>query len=904
MLFVGRNQELAELAARFDAAVLGKPQIAVVHGSEGMGKSSLVEHYLRRLEGFPVLRGSGARWESGVQSGVLDQLLRGTGQSPADDDWQQAGRQLLKVMDRDDDGPVILVVENLQWVDTSTLRALLHAVRRLDSEMVFLIVTINDEESFQLPEGCRDLLSDPIATHVRAGPLSAADIQTLSTAVIGVDLSGPAAHQLAAHTGGNPRYTRQLLEETPAGVWREGSPQLPAPKCLTLGTAGKLAQLAAETRALVEAAAVLGMRCTVADAAALGGISEPLVHVDEACDAGILTVSGYTLLTVSFPNPLLHTAVYRSMGQIQRTGLHRAAAAVVDNEGTNLRHRVAATPLPDKELAAELEAFAERQAELGAWSTVADALLQAGQLYPTRTGRETRLLRALDAMIGAGELPRALTYMQEVESFAPSPLREAVTGYLAMLQGRKSQAEVLLDTAWKQCDPAADGPTAALIAQRCVLHSLGRWDGDALIKWAERAVSLAVPDSPAAIESRAIAGLGVAAMGRTGEAEVSYAELSGRDDLGAQLHRVQMARGWLHLAADQPETAHDELSSAVSTEFRMGSFRISLWARAWCARTEFTTGAWDAALETVERGFVLQESVGMDLLRPLLHWTATQIHALRGDWELAEDHLRRGSASTQNYPIMQLPACMAKAHFAEAKADYDGVLRAFEPVLRLDRSAGLDEPGFWPWQDTYANALVMTDRAGEASDFLAPLEHLAQARQHRSTMARLAYVRGRIQGAEGDIEKAAETFEGALAQLDSMHMPYLRGRVKFAYGQTLRRAGKRRHAAAMLTEARDAFASIGAETYVDRSARELQATGVNMSRRDFLDFSGLTAQEQAVANLVADGASNKQAALELYVSVKTIQYHLTRTYAKLGISSRSELAAHYRQPPVTAAVQN
>jgi len=272
-----------------------------------------------------------------------------------------------------------------------------------------------------------------------------------------------------------------------------------------------------------------------------------------------------------------------------------------------------------------------------------------------------------------------------------------------------------------------------------------------------------------------------------------------------------------------------------------------------------------------------------------VHWTGAQIQALRGNWDAAHEHLQKGSASPHDYEVMLLPSAMARAHFAEAQADYDTVLRALEPLVHL--RADIDEPGFWPWHDVYANALVVTNRVAEADAFLRPHERLAAERRHRSTCARLGYVRGRISGALGDIDAAKEHFEGALSQLHGMPLPYERARVNFAYGQTLRRAGKRREADLVLHNARDAFAALGARSYTERCDRELKAGGLHARRGDLTELTG---QERAVAKLVAEGMSNKQVAVELYVSVKTVQFHLTRVYSKLGISSRGELAARFR----------
>jgi DNA-binding CsgD family transcriptional regulator len=242
---------------------------------------------------------------------------------------------------------------------------------------------------------------------------------------------------------------------------------------------------------------------------------------------------------------------------------------------------------------------------------------------------------------------------------------------------------------------------------------------------------------------------------------------------------------------------------------------------------------------------------------------------------------------------MFVPAAMARAHYAEAKADYDRVFRALAPLAHLRSRGSVDEPGFWPWPDIYANALVMTNRADAADAFLAPHEAVAAQRQHRSTMARLGYVRGRIHGTWGNIEAARDSFDAALGHLEALPLPYDRARVNFAYGQTLRRAGKRRDADAVLQTAREAYAALGATTYVRQCDRELKAGGLNVKRANTA-IDQLTAQEQAVAELVARGMSNKEAAGELFVSVKTIQFHLTRIYTKLGIRTRSELAAQYR----------
>ena len=157
----------------------------------------------------------------------------------------------------------------------------------------------------------------------------------------------------------------------------------------------------------------------------------------------------------------------------------------------------------------------------------------------------------------------------------------------------------------------------------------------------------------------------------------------------------------------------------------------------------------------------------------------------------------------------------------------------------------------------------------------------------------LGYARGRLHGALGDIHAARRSFETSLELLNGLPLRYDTARVNFAYGQTLRRAGKRRQADAVIGTARELYLSLGARTYVARCDRDLKAGGLHQARgsRDDVD---LTPQEEAVSTLVAQGLSSREVAAEHSVSPKTVQYHLTRIYAKLGVRSRSELAARRR----------
>jgi DNA-binding CsgD family transcriptional regulator len=937
----GRTAQAQQLLGLLRSARSGEPSLAVISGSQGMGKATLLEMFLHdpavARHDTTILRAAGAAWEQHVDFGVIQQLLAKSpggpvnpypansvrrGDSVPAGSVRQHGDALLAAMNRvaGSGHVLILCLSDIQLADTLSLQAFLHALRRAGQLPLLTVLSLETEPTEANPldqyragessgtadPGITGLLRYPGATTISLGPLTPEEVQAMWRGDAAPQLPLPAARALVEHTGGRPSLVRALLEQFPASVWSASPESLPAPSECVAFIAATLRRMSAEGAALTQAAAVLGIRTQLALVTELAGIKDAVAAVDAAHTAGLLRVSTTGAETrLEFPLPVYRAAVYQHLGPARRAALHTAASRIMSAPVQRLKHRAAAALLPDSGLAAELEASAEGFASTGAWHSAAEAYIQAARLNPQPEDRESLLVKAVDAMVGAGELPRAVAALDALDAFAPSPRSDAVRGHLAILRGRPAQADAMLQKAWTAVDRATDPGTAAGICQRQVLHALARFNGRDLVTWAERAKRLAPSGSPAAVEAQAIEGLGLGFMGRYDEAEQSYREADRMPEHGAQHQRLEMGKGWLHLAMDRVQVARAELAGAVPTEFAHGSQRISLWAQGWLARADFALGAWDDALRTVQAAVVMQEESGIELLRPLLHWTGAQIQALRGNWDAAAGHLERGAAASDSYPAMLLPYCLAQAQVAETKADYDGVIRALVPVLRMQRPAGIDEPGFWPWQDHYANALVMSGRVEEADAFLVPHEQLAERRGHRSTQARLAYVRGRIHAANGNLDAARTSFLGGLAQLDGLPLPFARARVKFAYGQSFRRAGKRREAAAVLTEARDLFAVLGAGAYVDRCSREMRATGV--SPYDHVGGGGhgrtapgqaagqpdLTEQEKAVAALVASGLSNKEAAAELYVSVKTVQYHLTRIYSKLGVTSRSGLAAVY-----------
>ncbi|OYD67105.1 LuxR C-terminal-related transcriptional regulator [Rhodococcus sp. OK302] len=885
-VLVGRERELAALGRALSTAQQGTPTLVLVEGEAGSGKSTLVNRFTEVTAQHSLRHARGLEWESQTPFGVVEQLL----EHPVSvADPVSAANEILTASE----GLTIVVVDDAHHSDVESLQAVTSALHRgWDSRLLIIFIA---EESPHLSKAVSRILELHWAQRLHISPLDASAITEIARVRNGIDLSSGAARQLQEFTAGNTLDVISLLDELPPTHWSRWHRTLPLPRHRAASIAHDLATCSDDGRTLVEAAAVLGNGTMLSHLSQLADVEDIVGALDSACASGLLTIHEQRGSTeVSFRGPMISAAVNATLGPARLHQLHLRAADIAWGDGERLFHLAAASTTHNENLASDLVGYAALRAVEGAWSEVADALVTASRLTVDKSEHEDRLLRGVDALTGSGDIPRAMVFAPEVESITRKPLRDAVLGYLAIHRGRPTEADGLLMRAWDSCPANLEPGTSALIAQRMVLHSLARLDGAALVEWVDRAVDLVGPADPAAVESEAIKGLGLGATGHAAQALAAYEELSDRVRPGAQAQRFQMGRGWLELALDHPESARRDLESAVSTEFSSGSARISLWAQAWLARTQFALGAWDDALTTVGNAGAELDRFEIEIVRPLVHWSGAQIHALRGNWDLARDHVRRAHAGTHSYEIMYIPSLLARAQFAEAAADYPDVLLALAPLTSSSAQRWLDEPGFWPWVDLYANALVMVGRVDDADAFLRPHERTARKRKHRSATARLGYVRGRIHGARGELDAARECFDEALMGIAELPLPYDRARINFAYGQTLRRAGKRGDADVVLRAARSLYLALGAGTYVDRCDRELRAGGLNLSRGD-KGIADLTPQERAVADLVAAGKSNKEAAGELFLSVKTIQYHLTRAYAKLGLRSRSELAAFFRE---------
>ena len=412
--FVGREHELGVLDALLAQVRADGARVALVRGAPGIGKTALVRTFLRRHGDLTVAWGSGDEGEATVSYTLVDQLFAVMGLRGASllaytervlpiEEPIVVGRQILAALTRCSAArPVVVVVDDAHWADVDSLRAVLFVLRRLATHPVLTILVVPPDDT-RLPAGLERLAEGRTGVTLQVGPLVPGDVQALAAATTGTRMPGMTAHRLCAHTLGNPRHVLALLAETPPDRWRGWDPVLPAPRVYSRTIGRRLAACSDRARRLVEAAAVVGDGATLAMAAALAEVDEPLTELEEACGAGLLDASECSPAgSLAFAHPLVRAAVYGQLTPARRLRLHREAALLVGDERAALHHRAEATQPPDDALAAELQCFSDRVKAGGEWREAAWALLESGRLSGRRAQRERRLLRAVGLLGDAG----------------------------------------------------------------------------------------------------------------------------------------------------------------------------------------------------------------------------------------------------------------------------------------------------------------------------------------------------------------------------------------------------------------------------------------------------------------------------------------------------------------------
>ena len=891
--FVGRQRELRILGERLAAAEMGRPQVVYLEGEAGAGKSTLLSRFLGSRPDAVVLQAGGDEAEMLLSYGIVDQLQPGTVTEPGTDPMA-VGARLLDLLDRRQAGgqTVVLVIDDLQWADRPSSRAVLFALRRLRADRVLAVVSARAGERLD-PGWARFAGGDSRVTRIRLGGLTTGDLTELAGALgLGV-LSQRGASRLAAHTGGNALYCLALLDEIGiAALSTAGDRGLPAPRELSAVILARVAALSPATRSFLAAASVLGQHAPIAAIVSVARLPDARSEVDAAVAAGLLTEAD-SALELAFTHPLFRAAIYGDLSPASRRELHARAAEMVAGRG-RLAHLVAAALGPDEALAGELEASARVTAAAGDADASAWALEQAAVLSPAGQAQETRLLDAAVVLLNAADTPAAARVLASCQD--ASARRDALTGLLGVFTGSPGAEDRLL-AAWQAHDPEAERDIGARAAT-----SLANWmvlsgRPDEALTWADRAVGATVPGSLLRTRARTAQAYAFAAASRTpaGLAVLGFLPGSGNEVPMAETDALIM-RGMLKVYGDDLPGAIADLGVAAMR------LRTGLPATypgpclAHLSDAHFRRGDWDAAVTHAQLAISLAQDTDRPLDLARAHARAAQVLASRGQWAAAQSHVSAARAAAERFPVVLAVATtvVADAALAFARGDLAGVLLATERV----RATGLlgfgGRPGIFNWRGFEADALIGLGQLDEAEIALGQLEDAIPAAGLASAALTLARCRGNLAVARGQATQAEAAFTNARLIETQVLMPFERARLSLDDGRRLRAAGNQPTAVAQLEQAHRLFSGLGADPYVQACAAELAALEVKAAAGSPAALLGLSRAELAVARLVATGMTNREVASQLYVSVKTVEYHLRNSYIKLDITSRRALAALLR----------
>lgn len=866
-------------------------------GPPGIGKTTLTRQFLAST-GARSISASGDAEEAQLAGGLLEQLASAA--APAGQaltglvrtgrpDALSAGSALLDMLGVLAAGrPLTVVVDDAHWGDELSMKALSFAVRRLGHDRILWMIATRADEMAGLPPGLLRAVGDHGA-RLDLGGLSAEHIGQLADRLGAGRLPRRAAERLAQHTGGVPLHIKELLYDLPAEVLRNPGATLPAPRSLETLVLSRLAGCTTQTESLVVAAAILGTECRLADAATLAGLDNPLPALQEAVQQRLLievdTVSGRCC---AFAHALIRTAVYRDIGADRRAALHLVAAGLVGGPAA-LAHRVAACHGPDGALAADLSAQARADLAAGNPAEAVEHLLAAVQAGGRGAGHEQRLLTAIAQLLDLGDVARARGYTSEIMQLPPSGPRSLALGRLAMFSGDYDSAQQWLTEAWT--GPAAEAAPAqerAVAACEFAIMLLGHHRTGEATQWAVRAAGSAATGFTRAC-SHSVLGLCHTYAGQLDQAVTLLRTELARcaDPCSAVMMRIGL--GVVRLLSDGAQEAAELLAAGATPEVPAGlPLHEQLYARQFKVLADYRRGAWDEASAGAERLVALAHDLDQGWLLCRAHAVAVYTCAGRGQWDLAQDHV----AAVARYALPGSPGDLielanVRAALGVARDEPESVLAAVGDLADRTGELARLEPatlGFWP---SHAWALARTGRLADAEAALRPYEAAARQRGRRSALAAAARIRGQLAAARGQREAAQACFAESASQLTGLGMPFEEALTRLEYGRMLRRAGQRRAASRELAAARATFAALGARPFLAQCDTEA-------SHQPAVTASGrlpLTPRQLAVATAVAAGKTNRQVAHDLYISIKTVEFHISQILTRLGIDSRGDIAA-------------
>ena len=915
---VGREAEREQLD-RLLASLEAGAAAALICGAAGIGKTAVWRAAVGRAEeaGVHVLRSRCAEVEMPIAFGALADLFEATrdevaeglsgpqrralavafGRSDEEEpaDWLVlAGAVLASMRTLAGRGPLLLAIDDLQWLDPGSRRVLAWALRRSGETPVGLLATLRDGRGERDPFALADTLPPGRFVTVDLGPLSAGALQHLIALRVGVHLPRPTLTRVQRASGGNPLFALEFARglTTDRGGGRTAPLAVPASLEQLIGT--RVAALPRRLRPLLELVAALERpTLPLLERFLEGGAAEALIEAAARAEALALNEDG----VVRFTHPLLASAVYFAMTPPRRRALHRRLAELIDAVEERGRHAALGTATPDPAVATLLEEAAAAAAARGGLAAAAELADEAVRLTPTSDAdaRCRRVLTAAGWLVETGEFASARA---RLDSLLAGQLPAGSRSEALLLRAESELVDRgLLVALLREAQASAAEPRQRWRALLRLAHH-GGWvsgDTDMAAGTARMAleVALELDETPLVDASAAALGFYQAARGRPDDVPVQVA--SGRGP--GQLPRMQwwqvspaVSLGCRLMWAGELDRARRLFEDEYQSHDAAGREAKAGFVRCWLSELEWRAGEWRAgetlAREATERlgdvnptafpRALFAASTGRAeeataIAKGVLAWSATndeRVAPPRLHWLLGLLELSGGDAE--------------RAHVSLSTAH------------ALIDAAGIREPGYLPLLPDLIESLVALNRLDEADDMVARLDARAAALGHRWALPAAQRSRAQLLLARRDAAAAAALAGAAANGFAAIGYPLDRGRALLVAGNAQRRLGQRRQATQPLTEATQIFARLGAPLWLRQAADELQRANPRPNR----DRDRLTAAETRVATLVAAGRKNKEVAAELYTTVATVEAHLTRIYRKLGIRSRSELARHVAGEPV------
>ncbi len=914
---IGREEELARLNA-FLEDMAARPAAMLLEGEPGMGKTTLwragIEVAIDRS--FRVLTASPTETETAMSFAALGDLLADSvGEilpelpAPQRDALEVAlllAESEVTVPDQravavaflsalrvlSASAPVLVAVDDIQWLDGGSANVLGFAGRRLREERVGLLFSGRTDSAARRPLGLGGALARDDLVSIQVGPLTTGALHRVLNELFGLVLSRPVLRKLHETAGGNPFYAIEIARALKEEGWpRDPGRPLPVPRSIGELLRGRIAALSHESRAaLLFVAACSEPRLAVL-AAALEG--DPRTTLRPAIEAEVISIDGDR---IRFTHPLLASATYGSADEVERREAHRRLAAVVGGFEERARHLALGARGADEDVARVLERAAAVARARGATAAATDLCEQAAQLTPHDLIDEIhrRTVAAGRYSFIAGDAKRARALLEETLATVRegSVRAEAlvVLGLLHRYEGNQPLAAEVLRSAL--AEPGTEDRVRADAAQglASTLFFM-REDLEGALTHATLAAELAARAGSPVLRVEALATIGLieAVLGHPGAAStLQTAQQRGEDAL---VERVDSSAAWAHayikLWTDEAPSAtrlmrrHLDEAAARGHESSMANILTSL------ALAEYLAGRWGEAARIGEQA---HEAALQAAQQHYEGFSLSVLALVRASLGLEAE--ARADADRALTLAGEHSAAVARIHSVWALGLLELSLgRPAEVVHVLSRerqrllAAGVGEPGAVPFVADEIEALVAVGRIEEAATLLDWLEERGRALNRASALAAAGRCRGLLAAARGDIDDALGALERALATHERVSMPFESARTLLALGSVQRRAKKRTAARDTLGRALTIFEDLGAAFW----AKEAQAELARIAGRAPAGW-GLTATEYRVAELVAAGLTNREAAARLFLTQKTVEFHLRNVYRKLGVRSRTELA--------------